>query len=107
MPLRVFDFKGNAREDHIIDAIYYAISKNANIINLSLGQSQFAYSEKYDEVMRLAYEKGIIVIIAAGNGDVLSYKSSGVNTTINPLSPVCNNGGDKHYSFGVESLDKK
>lgn len=87
--------------------MYYAINHKANIINLSLGQSQFAYSTKYDEVMKMAYEKGVIVVVAAGNGDVLSFKNSGVNTTVNPLSPVCNNGGDKHYSIGVESLDQK
>ena len=107
MPLRVFDFKGNAREESIIKAMGYAISHNANIINLSLGQSQFAYSSKYDDVMKKAYDNGIIVVVAAGNGDVLSYSSSGVNTTVNPLSPVCNNGGNNKYSIGVESLDQK
>ena len=107
MPLRVFDFKGNAREESIIKAMNYAISHNANIINLSLGQSQFAYSSKYDDVMKKAYDNGIIVVVAAGNGDVLSYSSSGVNTTVNPLSPVCNNGGNNKYSIGVESLDQK
>jgi subtilisin family serine protease len=107
MPLRVFDFKGNAREDNIIKAIRYAVDNKANIINLSLGQSQFTYSRRYDELMKYAYEKWVIVIIAAGNGDVLSYKNTGVNTTINPISPVCNNGWSKHYSLGIESLDKK
>lgn len=107
MPLRVFDFKWNAREDNIIKAIRYAIDNKANIINLSLGQSQFTYSRKYDDLMKYAYEKWVIVVIAAGNGDVLSYKNTGVNTTINPISPVCNNWGSKHYSLGVESLDKR
>lgn len=107
MPLRVFDFKWNAREDNIIKAIRYAIDNKANIINLSLGQSQFTYSRKYDDLMKYAYERWVIVVIAAGNGDVLSYKNTGVNTTINPISPVCNNGGNKHYSIGVESLDKR
>lgn len=107
MPLRVFDFKWNAREDNIINAMNYAIDNRANIINLSLGQSQFSYSQKYDEVMKKAYENGVIVVVAAGNGDVLSFKNSGVNTTINPLSPVCNNWGGHHYSIGVESLDQK
>lgn len=57
MPLRVFDFKGNAREDNIIKAIRYAIDNKANIINLSLGQSQFTYSRKYDDLMEYAYEQ--------------------------------------------------
>lgn len=107
MPLRVFDFKWNAREDNIVKAMDYAISHHANIINLSLWQSQFAYSTRYDDVMKRAYENGIIVVIAGGNGDVLSYSSSWVNTTVNPISPVCNNGGNNKYSIGVESLDQK
>lgn len=105
MPLRVFDFKWNAKESDIINAMYFAINRKVNIINLSLWQSQFIYSEQYDDIMRLAYENGIIVVIASGNGDVLSYKSSGINTTINPLSPVCNNNGNKSYSIGVGSLN--
>lgn len=107
MPLRVFDFKWVAREDNIIRAMRYAIQNKANIINLSLGQSQFTYSRKYDEIMKYAYERGVIVVVAAGNGDVLSFKNSGVNTTMNPISPVCNNGWNKHYSIGVDSLDQK
>jgi subtilisin family serine protease len=107
MPLRVFDFKGNAREESIINAMYYAINNNVNIINLSLGQSQFNYSTRYDEVMKKAYENGVIVFIAAGNGDVLAFSNNGINTTVNPISPVCNNSGSKKYSFGVEALDQK
>ncbi len=71
--------------------MYYAINHRANIINLSLGQTQFNYSTKYDEVIKKAYENGIVVIIAAGNGSVLAQKKAGVNTTVNPISPVCNN----------------
>jgi cell wall-associated protease len=67
MPLRVFDFKGNASEANIIKAMNYAIDNHANIINLSLGQTQFAYSTKYDDVIRRAYENGVVVVIAAGN----------------------------------------
>ncbi len=105
MPLRVFDFAWNAKESAIINAMHYAISKKVNIINLSLWQSQFIYSNQYDEVMKMAYEKGIIVVIAGWNGDVLSFRNSGINTSINPISPVCNSSGTKKYSIGVGSLD--
>ncbi len=84
--------------------MYFAIDKKADIINLSLGQSQFIYSSQYDEVMKMAYENGIVVVVAAGNGDVLSFKNSGINTGVNPISPVCNNNGIKKYSIGVGSL---
>lgn len=104
MPLRVFDFQWNAKTSSILNAIYYAINKKANIINLSLGQTQFAYTREYDDIMRLAYENGVVVIIASGNGDVLSKRNSWINTTVNPLSPVCNNSWSKKYSIGVGSL---
>ena len=67
MPLRVFDYRGNARESAVINAMYYAINNKADIINLSLGQSQFSYSRQYDKIMQLAYDNGIIVVIASGN----------------------------------------
>lgn len=104
MPLRVFDFNWNAKTSSIINAMYFAINKKANIINLSLGQTQFVYSKEYDDIMRMAYESGIVVVIASGNGDILSLRNSWINTTINPLSPVCNNGWNKKYSIGVGSL---
>ncbi len=104
MPLRVFDFNWNAKTSSIVNAMYYAINKKANIINLSLGQTQFVYTKEYDDIMRMAYESGVVVIIASGNGDVLSLRNSWINTTINPLSPVCNNGWNKKYSIGVGSL---
>lgn len=106
MPLRVFDFEWNARGDDIINAIYYAINHNANIINISLGQSQFLYTDKYDAIFKSAYEKWVVVVIASGNGDILSYKNTGINTTINPLSPVCNNNWGRTYSIWVWSLSQ-
>lgn len=65
MPLRVFPLDGNAKEESILKALEYAIDHGADIINLSLGSSQFAYSEKYDELIKRAYTKKIVVVIAA------------------------------------------
>ena len=56
MPLRVFDTKGEAETDNIVKAMNYAIDNGANIINLSLGQSQFAYTNKFDAVIKRAYD---------------------------------------------------
>lgn len=106
MPLRVFDVKGEAKGSSVINAIYYAMNNKANIINLSLWQNQFVYSTEYDNVIKMAYEKGIVVVIAWGNGDVLSLRNSGINTTVNPVSPVCNNSWKQVYSIGVWSLNR-
>ncbi len=107
MPLRVFWLDGNAKEDDIIKALNFAIDNGANIINLSLWGSQFRYSDKYDTVIKRAYDNGIVVVIAAGNGDEYSKKQVWLDLKNNPISPVCNNNGDMRYSIGVAAYDKE
>lgn len=82
--------KTGCEVEKIIEWIYYAVDNWANIINLSLWWNQFNwYDKSYDEALKYAYDNNIIVVIAWGNWDVLS--NNGVNTTINKISPVCNN----------------
>lgn len=107
MPLRVFNFDNKASDDNVIKAINYAVENGADIINLSLGASQFAnYSKKYDTVIKNAYEKGVVVVIAAGNGDVLTKSQIGLDLKINPISPVCNNWWSTLYSIWVAAHDE-
>lgn len=105
MPLRVFDSKGNAKEENIIKAIEYAIDNWANIINLSLWSSQFNYSTKYDIVIKKAFDKWVTVVISAWNWDILSWQNTWINLTNNPISPVCNNGWKYKYSIWVSATD--
>ena len=106
MPLRIFDTDGNTKEEYIIKAIDYAIENGANIINMSLGWSQFKYSKWMDEVIKKAYDKWIFVVIAWWNGDVLANRQNGVNLDINPISPVCNNKWN-NYSFWVFATNRE
>jgi len=106
MPLRVFGTWWVADETNIIKAIDFAVDNWANIINLSLWWSQFAYSEKYDEAIMKAYKKWVIVVIAAGNWDVLSWQEVWVNLNNNPVSPICNNWWKwNKYSIWVFATD--
>ena len=105
MPLRVFDTKWDAKEENIIRAIKYAIDNWANIINLSLW-NPMAYSDKYNDVIKQAYDKGITVVIAAWNWDVLSWQQTGLDLDKSPISPVCNNWGDSKYSIWVYASTK-
>lgn len=105
MPLRVFWLDWKARPDSIIKAIQYAIDNWANIINLSLWQEQFVYSKWFDEIIKKAYDKWIIVVIAWWNWDILTDEKTWVNLNINPIAPVCNNKGSS-YSFWVFATDK-
>lgn len=107
MPLRVFSDDGAASDDNVIRAMNYAIDNGANIINLSLWWSQFeTYSDKFDSVVKRAYDKGIVVVIAAWNWDLLTNSQTGIDLSINPISPVCNNAGKTKYSIGVAAIDE-
>ena len=106
MPIRIFDTDGGTKEEFIIKAIDYAIENGANIINLSLGWSQFKYSKWMDDVIKKGYDRWIFVVIAWWNGDLLANKQNGVNLDINPISPVCNNIWN-NYSFWVFATDRE
>ncbi|AIE85922.1 peptidase S8 and S53 subtilisin kexin sedolisin [Fimbriimonas ginsengisoli Gsoil 348] len=64
MILRVFDDQGNASDTDAAGAIYYAADKGADIINLSLGTTNF--SQLFQDAVTYAFQKGTAVF-AAGN----------------------------------------
>lgn len=106
MPLRVFSSDGKATAKSIIEAITYALNNGADVINLSLGGHQFAYTDAYDEVFARAESMGVPVVVAAGNGDVLSNEQEGVNTDVNKISPLCNKSGTPAI-IGVGAFDQE
>ena len=103
MNLSVFS-GSNAWSDNIVDAVNYAIDNWADIINLSLWWEQFSYSNYYDTTLKKAYDKWIVVVVAAWNGDALNQEVW-VNTTVNKISPVCNES-DKKTIIWVWALAK-
>ncbi len=77
LPLKVYgDISGTLQMQYIIDAIYYAIEMNADVINISID------IPNYDEGLQIAclaaYEKSIPIIASAGNksSEYYSYPSS-------------------------------
>src|SRR3989344_137124 len=77
-----------------IDAIKYAVDNGANVINLSLGGTGWTndYTSAYDEAIKYAYARNVVVVAAAGNGDYTGTQPRNLN--VNPNSPVCNDGGN-------------
>ncbi|MCX7641534.1 MAG: S8 family serine peptidase [Elusimicrobiales bacterium] len=65
MPLKVLDKNGVGFYSDIAEAIIYAADQGANVINLSLGGME--QSHFLQEAIDYAYEKGCIIIAAAGN----------------------------------------
>lgn len=100
MPLIACDQSG-CSNDAIIEAIYYAVNNGAQIINLSLGSmTTNGYTEAYDQAIEYAYKNNVVIIVAAGNGDVNG--GIGYDLDIIPQSPVCNDVED-NMILGVGS----
>ncbi|MCU0508538.1 MAG: S8 family serine peptidase [Anaerolineae bacterium] len=65
MPVDVFSGGIGTYED-LIRAIVYATDNGAHVINMSLGAS--SYSRGEEAAVNYAYERGAVVVAAAGNG---------------------------------------
>ncbi len=65
MPLKVLSGSGGGTVADIAEAIRYAADNDADVINLSLGGA--GESKIMQEAVDYAYEKGVVVIAAAGN----------------------------------------
>lgn len=67
MPIRVLNADGDGNLANLIAGIDFAANNGANIINLSLGSTHD--SVELQAAVRRAYDKGVLVIAAAGNLD--------------------------------------
>lgn len=104
MALKACSSYGCARQD-VINAIRYAADNGANIINLSLsGDGSLGYSPEYDEVIKYAYDKNVLIVAAAGNGDTEGAGTRGQNMDSVKASPVCNED-NINYIIGVGAID--
>lgn len=65
MPLKVLSSSGGGSTEDIAAAIRYAADNGANIINMSLG-GPFP-SKIMEDAVNYAYDKGVVVVCAAGN----------------------------------------
>jgi len=71
---KVLDMNNSAPVSRVIEAINWAIEKDVDIINLSLGTA--TYSASLDNAIKRAYNEGILLIAAAGNGDGVEYPAA-------------------------------
>lgn len=69
MGVKVLNNTGSGTEAQIVNGIRYAADRGAHVINLSLG-GQFA-SPALRDAMIYATTRGVVVIVAAGNDNVL------------------------------------
>jgi len=65
LPLRALHFAGRGRSSAVAEAVYYAVSRGARVVNLSLGGESISIAER--RAIEYAERKGVLVVVAAGN----------------------------------------
>lgn len=91
MPVQVGDYNGVMSSTSVIDGILYAMNQGADVINMSLGMGippeaenippnvqrdmirnlYLDEEEFWNELFQIAYDRNIIIILAAGNSNVM------------------------------------
>lgn len=99
LPIKALSRKGGTSWD-IAEGIYYAIDKNVDIINLSLGSNH--QSSLQHEAVKAAVDKGIIVIAAAGNENSSVYYPAAFPETIAVGAVNQNNRKASYSNYGPE-----
>jgi hypothetical protein len=70
LPIRVMAADGSGTNADIIAGIRYAVSKNVQVINMSLGSLLPLDSEDIVAAIKDAHDAGVLVVVAAGNSFV-------------------------------------
>lgn len=104
MPLRMLTSEGYGTEARLIEAIDYAMKKNACIINLSL---QIPHSVAIEAKLKAAVRQGIVICMAAGNdskpspGGVAAF-ADGIGALVVGCSAIASNraGTVQNYVTG-------
>ena len=65
MPVKVMDSEGSGSYYDMIAGINYAVTHNAQVINMSLGG--YSYSKPMQDAIDEAYAQGVLVVAAMGN----------------------------------------
>lgn len=101
MPLKVLNDRGEGRLSSVVRAVDYAVNNGADIINLSFTGS--TYSESLREALERAYNKGVVVVAAAGNEQ---NGGGDINTDKKPIYPACYKGRNgEDLVVGVAATD--
>jgi len=103
MPLLAMDEKGSGQSFDVARAIDYAVNNGAKIINLSFGGDD--KSERLKNSIINAYDKGVLIVAAAGNA--VNGNLVGSDMSLDPQYPICY---DQEFSvnriLGVMALNK-
>ena len=100
MPVRVLDEDGTGTSSDVSEGVRWAVDNGADVVNLSLGQAaQGVFGSSLTEAIRYAWDRGAVVVVAAGNEFVLSSGFEDEPALV--VSATTRDGGKPDYSNGV------
>ncbi|MFA6424359.1 MAG: S8 family peptidase [Candidatus Magasanikbacteria bacterium] len=101
MPLRAIDSNGNGSYSQVNKAIRYAIDNKVDVISMSMvGTTDDAYLK---QILREAYDKGIVIVTAAGN----DQRSGNGDLNAKRHYPVCMDADStENWIIGVSAVDE-
>jgi len=103
LPLQAASNNGTLFTSDVIKAINYAIEKNVDIINMSIGVG--SYSEILNETIQKAVNKGIIVIAGAGNKGTNSYNYPASYDNVISVGSIDENKNISYFSNYNDKVD--
>jgi len=104
LPINVFDNEGKCNVSKLVDGIYEAIDEDVDIINISA--SSEGSNKELEEAIRTAKEKGIYVVVSAGNkaSDVTKFMPGYIEEAI-VVSATEESGSFAMYSNFGRTID--
>jgi thermitase len=101
MPVKVLDAFGNGTNANVAAGITWATDQGAQVINLSLGGS--FPSSVLEDAVNYAYERGVIMVAAAGNSGVGSVLYPAAYPAVIAVAATDNSNNRANFSnFGAE-----
>ncbi|MCM1089020.1 MAG: S8 family serine peptidase [Muribaculaceae bacterium] len=98
--VRVLGNSGSGSDAQIIQGIYWAMDKDVDIINMSLGG--VGYDPAFQQVVNEAYEQGIAIFAAAGNdGGANKDYPAGYDHVICVAATASNNSRASFSNYGA------
>lgn len=96
MPIRILNEDGVGEEEATAQAIDYAVSNGADVINMSFAGS--ASGSRLRTAVRRAHDAGVVVVAALGN--------DAVNVDDYPVYPACYHSELQDWVLGVTATDE-
>ena len=96
--IKVIDKRGDGDVNDILKGIEFAVTHNADIISMSLGATPAEYDPMIDAIER-AVEKGVVVVVAAGNEGPVHGSINSPGNSIHAITVGASYGNKFVYSW--------